>query len=49
LSFSSNWKKGTKVSFSEESFTPPLYNVWSFSKKTNEVEHFGNSEQRIVE
>ena len=27
----------------------PLYNVWSFAKKTNSVGHFGNSEQRIVE
>jgi len=27
----------------------PLYNVWTFAKKTNSVTHFGNSEQRIVE
>ncbi len=36
-------------SSSFEDFTPELYNVWTFAKKTNEVGHFGNSEQRIVE
>ena len=30
-------------------FTPPLYNVWTFAKKSNAVSHFGNSEQRIVD
>lgn len=30
-------------------FTPPIYNIWSFSKKTNAVSHFGNSEQGIVD
>lgn len=30
-------------------FTPPLYNVWTFAKKTNDVAHFGNSEQAIVD
>ncbi len=43
---------GTKLSqlaFSDESWTPPLYNVWTFAKKTNEVSRFGNSEQRILE
>lgn len=30
-------------------FAMPLYNVWSFGKKTNETSHFGNTEQRIVE
>jgi len=30
-------------------FTPPLYNIWSFSKKTNKTKHFGNSEERIVD
>lgn len=37
------------ASFSDEDFTPPIYNVWSYGKKTNGVGHFGNSEQRIVE
>ena len=27
----------------------PIYNVWTFAKKTNEVGHPGNSEERIVE
>lgn len=33
----------------DQNFTPPLYNVWTFAKKTNNVGHFGNSEQRIVD
>jgi len=41
--------KGTKVQFSEPEFQPPIYNVWAFGKKTNEVSHFGNTEQRIVD
>lgn len=32
-----------------QDFEPPLYNIWTFAKKTNEVSHFGNSEQRIVD
>lgn len=32
----------------ETPFEVPLYNVWTFAKKSNEVEHFGNSEQRIL-
>jgi DNA-binding CsgD family transcriptional regulator len=35
--------------FADEDFSPPLYNVWTFAKKTNAVKHFGNSEQRILE
>ena len=30
-------------------FKKPLYNVWNFAKLSNEVKHFGNSEQRIVD
>lgn len=30
-------------------FEPPLYNIWTFAKKTNSVSHFGNSEQRILD
>jgi len=30
-------------------FKPPIYNIWAFGKKTNETEHFGNTEQRIVD
>ena len=32
-----------------DDFDTPLYNVWTFAKKTNSVSHFGNSEQRILE
>ena len=35
--------------FQDDDFEVPLYNVWTFAKKTNEVNHFGNSEQRIIE
>ena len=35
--------------FAESDFAPPLYNIWSFGQKTNKVNHFGNSEQRIVD
>jgi len=38
-----------KVQFSEPDYVPPIYNVWAFGKKTNETEHFGNTEQRIVD
>jgi len=38
-----------KVQFSEPDYAPPIYNVWAFGKKTNETEHFGNTEQRIVD
>ncbi len=45
--------RGTKATkhanYEEDDFTPPLYNVWNFAKKTNEVQHFGNSEQRILD
>lgn len=33
----------------QDDFKKPLYNTWSYGKKTNEVSHFGNSEQRILE
>jgi len=39
----------TACFYREKDFTPPLYNVWTFGKKTNEVTHFGNSEQRILD
>lgn len=40
--------KFRQVQFSD-GFNPPLFNVWSFGKKTNETEHFGNTEQRILD
>lgn len=36
-------------SHGDADFTPPIYNVWTFANKTNEVSHFGNSEQRILD
>mgnify|MGYP001226822532 CR=1 FL=1 len=38
-----------EADFSDAEFSPPLYNIWTFSRKSNSVSHFGNSEQRIVE
>jgi len=38
-----------KIANFQDDFAPPLYDIWSFSKLTNEVEHFGNTEARIVE
>jgi len=42
-------RKLPKVMFSEPDYAPPIYNVWAFGKKTNETQHFGNTEQRIVD
>lgn len=38
-----------KVQFSDEDWQPPIYNVWTYAKKSNQTEHFGNTEQRILE
>ncbi len=35
--------------FQDNDFEVPIYNLWTFAKKTNEVSHYGNSEVRIVE
>lgn len=37
------------ANFQDEKFTQPLFNVWRFSKISNEVLHFGHSEQTILE
>ena len=44
-----NLEKASKnlASFSDPDFETPIYNVWVFAKKTNEVSHFGNSEVTI--
>jgi ParB-like chromosome segregation protein Spo0J len=42
-------RKLAKVQFSDESWKPPIYNIWSYGKKSNETGHFGNTEQTIVE
>lgn len=45
-----NCLKSPKLSAEyNDDFDIPLYNVWTFAKKTNEVSHFGNSEVRIVD
>lgn len=36
-------------SHSDAEFETPIYNVWTFKSKTNDVSHFGNSEQRILD
>ncbi|MBB1074495.1 ParB N-terminal domain-containing protein [Rhodoferax sp. 4810] len=41
--------KVAKVQFLDDEFQLPIYNIWSFAKKTNKTSHFGNTEQRIVE
>ena len=38
-----------KISANFSDYQVPLYNVWSWGKKSNEVSHPGNSEQSIVE
>jgi ParB-like chromosome segregation protein Spo0J len=30
-------------------FTPPIYNVWKLQRKTNKVNHFGNSEASFLD
>jgi len=42
-------RKFVKVTFFEDGWKPPLFNVWAFAKKTNATTHFGNTEQRIVD
>ena len=50
-----DWMKGfAETSATEESakwqnFEPPIYNIWRQQTKSNEVSHFGNSEQRWVD
>jgi hypothetical protein len=44
-----NRTKETLARFEDPDWEPPVYNIWSFAKKTNETSHFDNSEQRIVE
>lgn len=37
------------ANFEDAEFETPLYNVWNFIKVTNSTDHFGKSEQRILE
>lgn len=41
--------KGIKLASQHSDHDAPIFNVWTFAKKTNEVSHFGNSEQRILD
>jgi hypothetical protein len=44
-----SWKLSRFEDYDEDDSQRPIYNIWSFGKKTNQVSHFGNSESRIVE
>lgn len=44
-----SWKLSRFEDYDEDEGQRPIYNIWSFGKKTNEVSHFGNSESRIVD
>jgi hypothetical protein len=44
-----SWKLSKFEDYDEDDGQRPIYNIWSFAKKSNEVSHFGNSESRIVE
>ena len=37
------------ANFQEDDWRRPIYNIWTFAAKTNEVAHFGNTEARIVD
>jgi len=46
-----NLQKVAKLSatYQEDTWKPPLYNVWTYGKKSNSTGHFGNTEQSIVD
>lgn len=35
--------------YTDPDWSPPLYSVWAFAKRTNKVKHDGNTEVRIVD
>lgn len=41
--------KITKIARFDDDFTPPLFNVWTKAKKSNDVEHFGNTESSFTD
>ncbi len=43
------WKLSDFADFDEQDGLRPIYNVWTFGKKSDEVSHFGNSEARILD
>ena len=45
-----NLPKSAKLSaLYQDDFEVPIYNIWTFNKKTNDVSHPGNSEQTILD
>ena len=45
-----NFPKVVKLSaLYQDDFEIPIYNIWTFNKKTNDVSHPGNSEQTILD
>jgi len=44
-----NCPNSPKFSFQEDSFSPPVYNIWKQQKKSAGSEYFGNSEPRWLE
>ena len=45
-----NFPKSVKLSaLYQDDFEIPIYNIWTFNKKTNDVSHPGNSEQTILD
>ena len=45
----SDKSKTTLATYSEPEWTPPIYNVWKQQTKTPGVDHFGNSEVRLLD
>jgi predicted transcriptional regulator len=46
--FGNSSKTAQSANFQND-FNIPIYNVWTFGKTTNKTEHFGQTEQRILE
>ena len=45
-----NFPKSVKLSaLYEDDFKIPIYNVWTFNEKTNEVSHPGNCQKTILD
>ena len=42
-------QKNPKFLFNDDSFSPPIYNIWKLQNKSSKVSHFGNSEQQWLE
>lgn len=42
-------KVGKLSALHQDDFEPEIYDIWNFARKTNEVKHYGNTEQRILD